>query len=207
VSLGELATSSAAFLPDAQITFGQEGGREDSGNYLRGLEPPEQGVRDRVSRPAHAGSGSHSTTCGVTKAFRWSADGRAGRKGGDIEDLQPDLCGLSPRPDLASARLCSRRKRRATEGPHAVRGRRPRRPAVGREERRTFGLGGGVGASGTKYVPGKQLRVDVMASTGSTTTARRASAGRAIRTCASRRWIATASMPRSSTASWRRPRS
>jgi hypothetical protein len=30
----------------------------------------------------------------------------------------------------------------------------------------TFGLAGGVGASGTKYVPGKQLRVDVMASTG-----------------------------------------
>src|SRR5712692_11973633 len=30
----------------------------------------------------------------------------------------------------------------------------------------TFGLAGGVGASGTKHVPGKQLRVDVMASTG-----------------------------------------
>jgi predicted TIM-barrel fold metal-dependent hydrolase len=30
----------------------------------------------------------------------------------------------------------------------------------------TFGLAGGVGASGTKYMPGKQLRVDVMASTG-----------------------------------------
>jgi hypothetical protein len=29
----------------------------------------------------------------------------------------------------------------------------------------TFGLAGGVGASGTKYVPGKQLRVDVMAAT------------------------------------------
>jgi hypothetical protein len=29
-----------------------------------------------------------------------------------------------------------------------------------------FGIAGGVGASGTKYVPGKQLRVDVMASTG-----------------------------------------
>jgi len=29
-----------------------------------------------------------------------------------------------------------------------------------------FGLAGGVGASGTKYIPGKQLRVDVMASTG-----------------------------------------
>ena len=30
----------------------------------------------------------------------------------------------------------------------------------------TFGLAGGVGASGTPYVPGKQLRVDVMAATG-----------------------------------------
>src|SRR6266853_464771 len=30
----------------------------------------------------------------------------------------------------------------------------------------TFGLAGGVGASGTKHVPGKQLRVDVMAATG-----------------------------------------
>src|SRR5882762_8042325 len=29
-----------------------------------------------------------------------------------------------------------------------------------------FGLAGGVGASGTKHVPGKQLRVDVMAATG-----------------------------------------
>src|SRR6266853_4496364 len=30
----------------------------------------------------------------------------------------------------------------------------------------TFGLAGGVGASGTQHVPGKQLRVDVMAATG-----------------------------------------
>ena len=30
----------------------------------------------------------------------------------------------------------------------------------------TFGLAGGVGASGTQYVPGKQLRVDAMAATG-----------------------------------------
>ncbi|HYR37807.1 MAG TPA: amidohydrolase, partial [Methylomirabilota bacterium] len=30
----------------------------------------------------------------------------------------------------------------------------------------TFGLAGGVGASGTKHEPGKQLRVDVMAATG-----------------------------------------
>ena len=29
----------------------------------------------------------------------------------------------------------------------------------------TFGLAGGAGASGTKYVPGKQLRVEVMAAT------------------------------------------
>jgi nucleoside-diphosphate-sugar epimerase len=34
VSLGELADLVRGFLPDAQITFASEGGREDSGNYL-----------------------------------------------------------------------------------------------------------------------------------------------------------------------------
>jgi nucleoside-diphosphate-sugar epimerase len=34
VSLGELADIVRGFLPDAQITFAHEGGREDSGNYL-----------------------------------------------------------------------------------------------------------------------------------------------------------------------------
>jgi nucleoside-diphosphate-sugar epimerase len=34
VSLGELADIVRGFLPDAQISFAQEGGREDSGNYL-----------------------------------------------------------------------------------------------------------------------------------------------------------------------------
>lgn len=34
VSLGELADIVRGFLPDAQITFDDEGGREDSGNYL-----------------------------------------------------------------------------------------------------------------------------------------------------------------------------
>ncbi len=34
VSLGELADIVRGFLPDAQITFAQEGGREDSGNFL-----------------------------------------------------------------------------------------------------------------------------------------------------------------------------
>ncbi len=34
VSLGDLADIVRGFLPDAQITFAQEGGREDSGNYL-----------------------------------------------------------------------------------------------------------------------------------------------------------------------------
>jgi len=34
VSLGELADIVRGFLPAAQITFAQEGGREDSGNYL-----------------------------------------------------------------------------------------------------------------------------------------------------------------------------
>ena len=34
VSFGELADLVRGFLPDAQITFASEGGREDSGNYL-----------------------------------------------------------------------------------------------------------------------------------------------------------------------------
>ena len=34
VSLGELADLVRGFLPDAKITFEQEGGREESGNYL-----------------------------------------------------------------------------------------------------------------------------------------------------------------------------
>ena len=34
VSLGELADIVRGFLPDAQITFASEGGREESGNYL-----------------------------------------------------------------------------------------------------------------------------------------------------------------------------
>jgi nucleoside-diphosphate-sugar epimerase len=34
VSLGDLADIVRGFLPDAQITFASEGGREDSGNYL-----------------------------------------------------------------------------------------------------------------------------------------------------------------------------
>src|SRR5262249_14960854 len=34
VSLGELADIVRGFLPDADITFGEEGGREESGNYL-----------------------------------------------------------------------------------------------------------------------------------------------------------------------------
>ena len=34
VSLGELADIVRRFLPDAKITFAEEGGREDSGNYL-----------------------------------------------------------------------------------------------------------------------------------------------------------------------------
>ena len=34
ISLGELADIVRGFLPDAQITFGEDGGREESGNYL-----------------------------------------------------------------------------------------------------------------------------------------------------------------------------
>jgi nucleoside-diphosphate-sugar epimerase len=33
-SLGELADIVRGFIPDAQITFANEGGREESGNYL-----------------------------------------------------------------------------------------------------------------------------------------------------------------------------
>ena len=33
-SLGELADVVRGFIPDAQITFAQDGGREESGNYL-----------------------------------------------------------------------------------------------------------------------------------------------------------------------------
>ena len=55
VSLGELADIVRGFLPEAQITFEKEGGREDSGNYLVdwsrlakefGIEYP--GLRTRV---------------------------------------------------------------------------------------------------------------------------------------------------------------
>jgi nucleoside-diphosphate-sugar epimerase len=34
ISLGELADIVRGFVPDARITFAEEGGREDSGNYL-----------------------------------------------------------------------------------------------------------------------------------------------------------------------------
>ncbi len=34
VSLGELADIVRGFLPDAEITFAKESGREESGNYL-----------------------------------------------------------------------------------------------------------------------------------------------------------------------------
>ena len=68
VSLGELADIVRGFLPDAQITFASEGGREDSGNYLVDNTPPGQGVRDRVPGPAHARARGHQ---------RRAASGRA----------------------------------------------------------------------------------------------------------------------------------
>ena len=34
ISLGDLAEMVKEFLPDAQISFGDEGGKEESGNYL-----------------------------------------------------------------------------------------------------------------------------------------------------------------------------
>ena len=64
-----------------------------------------------------------------------------------------------------------------------------------------YGKAGGVGAVGSEYVPGKQLRVDKMHEAGLYDDyTKRASAGPAIRICGSRNWTATASTPRSSTA-------
>ena len=69
-SLGELADIVHGFLPDAQITFGQDGGREESGNYLVdwsrlakefGIEYP--GLHTRVLES--------STTSGGRKGCRW----------------------------------------------------------------------------------------------------------------------------------------
>ena len=66
-----------------------------------------------------------------------------------------------------------------------------------------YGKAGGVGAVGSEYVPGKQLRVDKMHEAGlyddyKTKGWRRP----ATRISGSRSSIATASMPRSSTAFW-----
>ena len=59
----------------------------------------------------------------------------------------------------------------ASEAPQALKERmphvadRPDGPRWVAKNGAAVGLAGGVGASGTKYVPGKQLRVDVMATT------------------------------------------
>ncbi len=67
-----------------------------------------------------------------------------------------------------------------------------------------YGLCGGVGATGTPWVPGKQLRADKMAEAGlySDYFEKGLTGVQATRICASRTWTATASTPRSSTASW-----
>ena len=65
---------------------------------------------------------------------------------------------------------------------------------------------GGVGSAGGKFVPGQNYRVDMMAETGLYEDGKRGSRGPATRTCASRTWSATASMPRSSSASSASPR-
>ena len=59
-----------------------------------------------------------------------------------------------------------------------------------------FGLAGGVGASGTKYQPGKQLRVDVMASTGLYDDGKKGIRRPGDPHLRFTRWIATASTPR-----------
>src|SRR5262249_26250532 len=69
----------------------------------------------------------------------------------DLIWLPPDLF-VSEAPQALKERM-----------PHVEDGPDGRRWVAGNGA--TFGLAGGVGASGTKYLPGKQLRVDVMAST------------------------------------------
>ena len=69
-----------------------------------------------------------------------------------------------------------------------------------------FGLKNGVGPGGAPFVPGQNHRVDKMAETGMYEEGKRTSGAAATRICGSRTWTATASTPRSSTASWAPPR-
>src|SRR5712692_3752482 len=69
--------------------------------------------------------------------------------------LHEDLGRLSHRHALAPARSLHRERLGAHAGPQWT----PQKGAP-------FGLVGGIGSTGTKYVPGQNHRVDVMASTG-----------------------------------------
>src|SRR5881397_3253513 len=91
-------------------------------------------------------------------------------------------------PDLFTANASALMKDRM---PYVVDG--PDGPQWTTKKGAPFGLVGGIGSTGTKYVPGQNQRVDVMASTGLYDDGRRGSAAPAIRTCASRTWIGTAS--------------
>jgi len=86
----------------------------------------------------------------------------------------------------------------AHEGPHALRHGRARRTAVDDQKGAPFGLVGGIGSTGTKYVPGQNHRVDVMASTGLYDDGKKGIRRPATRTCASRTWTGTAFRPRCS---------
>ena len=172
VSLGELADIVRGFLPDAQITFAQEGGREDSGNYLVdwsrlakefGIEYP--GLHTRVLEVINDVRRQEGLPLvGRARDDRQPLQAVNGRRD---HALQPDLGGLSSRPDLAAAGPVRVGGAPRAEGPDALRRRRVRTgEALDRQQRRRLRPGGGVGASGTPYVPGKQLRVDKMAETG-----------------------------------------
>ena len=95
-------------------------------------------------------------------------------------------------PDLFTANASAALKERmpyVTDGPDG--------PCWVAKNGAAFGLVGGVGPSGAEVRPRAALpRRRAWRRPGSTTTARRASAVPAIRTCASRTWSATASTPR-----------
>ena len=72
VSLGELADIVRGFLPDAQITFAKEGGREDSGNYLVDWSRLAKEFGIEYPGSAHAGARGHQRRAARRKGSRWS---------------------------------------------------------------------------------------------------------------------------------------
>jgi hypothetical protein len=80
VSLGELADIVRGFLPDAQITFAQEGGREESGNYL--VDNSRLGQEFGIEYPGYTPESSRSsTTSGDRRGSRWSPGDRRNHGG------------------------------------------------------------------------------------------------------------------------------